>query len=83
MRKFVKWIAGLIACIQLVTIPAYALGNEDYVPSDWGTLINQVEFAQIAPGVTEQQLTLVNGRGGRVENFILEVDLKGTPAQRL
>lgn len=78
MKKFIKCMAALIACIQLVTIPAYALGGEDYTPSYWGTLINQVQFAQIAPGVTEQQLTLLNGSGGRVENFIMEIDLQGT-----
>ena len=63
MKKFIKCMAALIACIQLVTIPAYALGGEDYTPSYWGTLINQVQFAQIAPGVTEQQLTLLVSGG--------------------
>ncbi len=74
-------VLALLMMLQQLSgffIPAYALGSLDFSSSIISKLVNDSSKA-IAPGVQERRVTFVNQEGKRIENFIVEVDLEGSP----
>ncbi|WP_207659213.1 phosphodiester glycosidase family protein [Anaerobacterium chartisolvens] len=68
----------IMQCIGFASPVAQALGNLDFSSSMMTGLINDSTLP-VAPGVQERRITLLNSIGKRVENFIIEVDLKNSP----
>lgn len=61
------------------TLPfSFMLQNQAFSSSMMTQLINDSSLP-VAPGVKERRITLLNKEGKRVENFLIEVDLKGSP----
>jgi len=85
VRKFNVKVAKVLSVLLIVQqlfsfsmFDAYALGDLDFSSSMMSQLIND-NSSSVAPGIQERRITLLNKEGKRVENFIIEVDLEGSP----
>ncbi|MDF2987911.1 MAG: hypothetical protein K0R50_3421, partial [Eubacterium sp.] len=76
--RIICMILVFIQCFCIMAPNVEALGNLDFSSAMMTGLIND-SGQNVALGINERRITLLDNQNKRVENFVLEVDLKSFP----